>query len=481
VFTARIDRAFRTPEQFANLVISKGKADDVLIHLGDIARIEFGAEEDRNINRSNGQQTLGIGIVKQSTANVVKVAAEARARSAEIARSLPPGMSLDVQFDSSVFISASIHEVFVTLGIAVALVIGVIFLFLGSMRATIVPAVTVPISLIATFTVLYALGLSINLLTLLALVLAIGLVVDDAIVVLENIHRRIEEEGESPLVAAFRGTRQVGFAVVATTLVLISVFVPITFMQGQMGRLFAEFAIAIAAAVAFSMLVALTISPMLASKLMKPHNADAKKGGLMSRVDKIFAGLRRGYGVIYDATVRRPIAIAIVFFAIMGGSWYLFTAIPSEYTPNEDRGQLMVMITAQDAKPTITLPANVTGYENIPTPIVGVSIADVDDRLAPGMHVLLNVSVATGSLNFPSYTPTLPGGPPNPLVINVTNLTPSNMSQHVTLYGSIADINAALASIAASAPRTLSADSATMPGFCAMRFAAEIGAAAGAV
>jgi multidrug efflux pump len=348
VFTARIDRAFRTPEQFANLVISKGKADDVLIHLGDIARIEFGAEEDRNINRSNGQQTLGIGIIKQSTANVVQVAADARKRAEEIAKSLPPGMSLDVQFDTSIFISASIHEVFMTLGIAVALVIGVIFMFLGSLRATIVPAVTVPISLIATFTVLYALGLSINLLTLLALVLAIGLVVDDAIVVLENIHRRIEEEGESPLVAAFRGTRQVGFAVVATTLVLISVFVPITFMQGQMGRLFAEFAIAMAAAVAFSMIVALTISPMLASKLMKPHNADAKKGGLMSRVDKIFAGMRRGYGVIYDATVRRPIAIAIVFFAIMGGSWYLFTAIPSEYTPNEDRGQLQIMITAPE-------------------------------------------------------------------------------------------------------------------------------------
>ena len=311
--------------------------------------MEFGAEEDRSVFRANGLDAVGIGIVKQSTANVVQVAKEARARAADVIKSLPSDMNLVVNFDGSTFVNAAINEVFITLGIAVALVVGVIFVFLGSIRATLIPAVTVPISLVASFMVLLALGLSVNMLTLLALVMAIGLVVDDAIVVLENIHRRIEEYGETPLVAAYRGTRQVGFAVVATTLVLIAVFVPITFMQGQVGRLFTEFAIAIAAAIAFSMLVALTISPMMASKLLKPHsNAEKDKKGFAYRVDQAFLALRNGYATVYDATVRRPIAIAIAFFAIIAGTVFLFVSIPGEYTPNEDRGMFMVMVSGPE-------------------------------------------------------------------------------------------------------------------------------------
>ncbi len=348
VFTNRIDRPFRTPDEFKQLVIAKG-ADGVAVRLGDVARVEFGAEEDRSVFRANGLDAVGIGIVKQSTANVVEVAKESRARAAEVIKSLPEDMNLVVNFDGSTFVNAAINEVFITLGIAVALVVGVIFVFLGSFRATLIPAVTVPISLIASFTVLLALGLSVNMLTLLALVMAIGLVVDDAIVVLENIHRRIEEYGETPLVAAYRGTRQVGFAVVATTMVLIAVFVPITFMQGQVGRLFTEFAIAIAAAIAFSMLVALTISPMMASKLLKPHDtSEKKKKGFGYRVDQAFNGLRNGYAKVYDATVRRPIAIAIAFFGIIGGTAFLFTAIPGEYTPNEDRGMFMIMVSGPE-------------------------------------------------------------------------------------------------------------------------------------
>ncbi len=349
IFTARIDRPFRTPEEFAQLVVAKG-ADGVAVRLGDIARVEFGAEEDRNIFRGNGKDTVGIGIVKQSVANVVEVSKIARERAAEVAATLPEGMTLDVNFDGSVFVNAAINEVFITLAIAVALVVGVIYVFLGAFRATLIPAVTVPISLIASFAVLYALGLSVNMLTLLALVMAIGLVVDDAIVVLENIHRRIEEEGETPLVAAYRGTRQVGFAVVATTMVLIAVFVPITFMQGQMGRLFSEFAIAIAAAIAFSMLVALTISPMMASKLLKGHadHHEKKSKGFAYQVDQVFARLRKGYGAVYDATVRRPIVIAIAFLLSIGGSVLLFNIIPGEYTPQEDRGSFQVMITGPE-------------------------------------------------------------------------------------------------------------------------------------
>jgi multidrug efflux pump len=350
IFTARIERPFRTPEEFANLVVFKGQ-DGVVVRLGDVARVEFGAEEDRTLFRGNGRDTVGLGIVKQSTANVVEVARVARERSAEVAATLPEDMALEVNFDGSLFVNAAIYEVFLTLAIAVALVVGVIYVFLGSFRATLIPAVTVPISLIATFTVLLAMGLSINMLTLLALVMAIGLVVDDAIVVLENIHRRIEEYGETPLVAAYRSSRQVGFAIVAITLVLISVFVPITFMQGQMGRLFSEFAITMAAAIAFSMVVALTLSPMMASKLLKPREEHApghKPKGFAHRVDQVFSAMRKGYGKVYDATVKRPIAIAIAFFATLAGSYFLFTTIPGEYTPQEDRGSFSIMISGPE-------------------------------------------------------------------------------------------------------------------------------------
>jgi multidrug efflux pump len=349
IFTARIERPFRTPEQFGQLVVAKGD-DGVVVRLADVARVEFGAEEDRSIFRGNGRDTVGLGIVKQSTANVVEVAQIARERALEVGATLPEDMKLEVNFDGSVFVNAAIKEVFITLGIAVVLVVGVIYMFLGSIKATIIPAVTVPISLVASFMVLAALGLSINMLTLLAFVLAIGLVVDDAIVVLENIHRRIEEHGETPLVAAYRGTRQVGFAVVATTMVLIAVFVPITFMQGQMGRLFSEFAIAMAAAIAFSMLVALTISPMMASKLLSAHDDDARRQGkgFAYRVDQAFAGLRRFYGGIYDSTVRRPIIIAAAFVGALVGTYFLFVTIPGEYTPQEDRGSFQVMITGPE-------------------------------------------------------------------------------------------------------------------------------------
>ena len=373
VFTARLSRAFQTPADFANMVVAKGAADGVVVHLGDVARVEYGAEEDRNTFRGNGTPMLGIGIVKQSTANVVQVAAEVRKRTEEIAKTLPSDMHLAIAQDSSVFVAASVNEVEKTLAIAIALVIGVIFLFLGSMRATVVPAVTVPICLIATFSVLYAFGLSINMLTLLALVMAIGLVVDDAIVVLENIHRRIEEEGETPLVAAYRGTRQVGFAVLATTLVLIAVFVPITFMQGQMGRLFSEFAIAIAAAIAFSMLVALTLSPMLASKLLKPRadHADKKTHGFAYHVDRFFGWLRDTYGRAFDATVKRPIAVAIGSLLLIAGSYWLYTQIPAEYTPQEDRGQFQISITGPESASYAYMERYVDQIEARLMPMVG--------------------------------------------------------------------------------------------------------------
>jgi multidrug efflux pump len=343
-YTVRIDRAFLTPKDFASLVIAEG-ADGYLVRLGDIARVERGTVEDRNMFRGNGIPMVGLGIIKQSTANTVEVAEAARNLATRLNETMPEGMVIARSFDSSVFISASIREVYTTLAIAVGLVTLVIFLFLGNLRATIIPAITVPISIIATFSILYALGLSINLLTLLAMVLAIGLVVDDAIVVLENISRRMKEEKETPLVAAFRGTRQVGFAVVATTLVLISVFVPITFLQGDIGRLFTEFALTITGAVVISSLLALTLTPMMASKLLKSENSKKSKLNLVPQaVDSAFNYVRRGYGWLLDRLISRPVLAGILLLLTLLGAWQLSRTVTQEYVPREDRGAFFVVL-----------------------------------------------------------------------------------------------------------------------------------------
>ncbi|WP_409432623.1 efflux RND transporter permease subunit [Litorimonas sp. RW-G-Af-16] len=345
IYTLRLNRAFRTSDDFAQLVIAEGD-DGYLVRLGDVARVERGTLEDRNMFRGNGVPMVGLGIIKQSTANTVDVAQGARDLADRLNATLPEGIVIAKSFDSSVFISASIREVYTTLAIAVGLVTLVIFLFLGSLRATIIPAITVPISITATFIILLALGLSINLLTLLALVLAIGLVVDDAIVVLENIVRRINDLGETPLVAAYRGTRQVGFAVVATTLVLIAVFLPITFLQGDIGRLFREFALTIAAAVVFSSLLALTLTPMLASKLIKMKNRDKTNflSALPKAVDRIFAKVTKGYGWLIDRLLKRPILVGLILVGLLGGAVYGVNNIQQEYVPIEDRGGFFVRV-----------------------------------------------------------------------------------------------------------------------------------------
>ncbi len=338
-FTVRVERNFNTPESFGQLVLGQGR-DGYLVRLGDVARVEKSAVENRTFFRGNGTPMVGIGIIKQSQANTLAVANVAREEAERLNTSLPEGMEIKQSYDTSVFIQGAINEVYKTLLIAAGLVVLVIFLFLGSVRATIVPAVTVPVSLIATFIVLYALGFTINLLTLLALVLAIGLVVDDAIVVLENIHRRMDE-GETPLVAAFNGTRQVGFAVVATTLVLVAVFVPIAFLQGDVGRLFSEFALTMAAAVGFSSIVALSLSPMLASKILKPGYDKVSVAGVAER---IFDGVRDRYGRALGASLKHPSVTVAAFVLLVGGAAWLFMHIPREYAPKEDRGAFFIIV-----------------------------------------------------------------------------------------------------------------------------------------
>ncbi len=343
-FTVRIKRNFRSAEDFSKLVLGQGQGG-YLVRLGDVARVERGAAEDRLFFRGNREPMVGIGIIKQSTANTLAVAQAAKAEAERINPTLPVGMAIKQSYDSSVFIEGAIREVFKTLAIAIMLVIGVIYLFLGGVRAMLVPAVTVPVSLVASFTVLLALGFTINIITLLALVLAIGLVVDDAIVVLENIHRRMEEHGETRLVAAFRGTRQVGFAVIATTVVLVFVFIPIAFLQGDLGRLFSEFALTMAAAVSFSSFIALTLSAMLASKILPPVE---RQGWLSEKINSGFKKIRNGYLKLLRGALRHAWIMAAAFAAILAGSAWLLQHIPQEYAPKEDRGAFFLLVSGPE-------------------------------------------------------------------------------------------------------------------------------------
>ncbi len=343
-FTVRIKREFLSEEDFGNLVVFRGE-DGFLVRLGEVARVERGAEESRRFFHGNGVPRVGLGIIKQSQANTIDVSKASQDEMDRIRPHLPEGMDLQPSYDTSVFISESLKQVAATLFISVGLVIAVIYLFLGSARATLIPAVTVPVSLISAFIVLNAFGFSINLLTLLALILAIGLVVDDAIVVLENVYHRIEN-GEDPLAAAFLGTRQVAFAVIATTLVLIAVFVPISFLEGDLGKLFTEFAITLAVAVSFSSFVALTLSPMIASKVLK---AETSRGNWLTRfVNSVFQKFESIYRRLLSGLLKVSLLVVLLIAGFVAGGWYLYNELPREFTPKEDRGVFFVITTAPE-------------------------------------------------------------------------------------------------------------------------------------
>ena len=311
--------------------------------LGDIARIVEAPAEDRRLFRGNGQDQIGLAVTRQAQSNDLAISKGVEAMLETVQPSLPEGTELVVGSDNSVFTSHAIDEVWITIGISMALVALVNFIFLGSMRAAFIPSIVAPICLLATFIVLAPLGFSLNLLTLLALVLAIGLVVDDAIVVTENIQRRLDH-GEPPLVAAERGARQVFFAVVATTVVLLAVFAPLLFLPGYVGRLFVELAAAIAAAVAFSAFLALTLSPMLASRILRP----AQSGGWVARiVDRAMEALRNSYQNSLQAMLGKRIAVVGMvglIVAVAGGAAFMFLTLPNELVPAEDRGRVQIRV-----------------------------------------------------------------------------------------------------------------------------------------
>ncbi len=342
-FILRMERGFGNEDQFRQLPLIKG-ADGYVVRLGDVAEVELGSEDRRAYFRGNGQPRLGIGIIKTSTANSLDVARRVKEEMVAIDRGLPDNMGLSLAFDSTVFIEVAVERVYRTLIEAVVLVLLVIWLFLGSARAALVPAVTVPVCLIAAFIGLNVFGFSINLLTLLALVLAIGLVVDDAIVVLENVQRRVDL-GEPPVLAAVRGTRQVAFAVIATTAVLISVFLPVAYLEGNNGRLFRELAVALAGAIFISAFVALSLTPMMCSKLVRPHVAG---GGLDDWINRRLNGLSEVYRRWLATLIGRRGLFGALVLASVAVSALLLASLPRELAPPEDRGSYFVSVSGPE-------------------------------------------------------------------------------------------------------------------------------------
>jgi multidrug efflux pump len=385
-FTLRVERNYIKPEDFASIPLSKG-ADGYVVRMGDVAKVELASAERRAYFRSNGETNVGLGVVKTSTANALDVARATRAEADRIATTLPEGTKIFVAFDNTTFIDAAVERVYWTLAEAMALVLLVIWLFLGSFRAALIPAVTVPVCLIASFIALYAFDFSINLLTLLAMVLAIGLVVDDAIVVVENVQRRIDL-GEPPLVASRRGTKQVAFAVIATTAVLVAVFLPVGFLEGNTGRLFRELAVALASAVALSAFVALTLTPMMASKLLKPH-AQMKKNRLNTWIDARLEQVSAAYAGVLDRHVARIWIFAAVAAGTLVAIWWLHSQLPSELAPAEDRGSFQIMIDGPEGAGFDYTVGQVQQAEALLAPITGegLPVARANPRVPGGFGV----------------------------------------------------------------------------------------------
>jgi multidrug efflux pump len=340
-FTVLAETDLRSTEQFNNMII---RDEGYPIRLRDVGYARPGPYENRKIVRVNGNEALGLGVVKQSVGNTLAIAQAVRETLPRLQQGLPEGMSMKVAVDTSQFIEAAINSVYKVLVEALLLVVLVIFLFLRSVRATLIPAVTIPVSLIGAFFFLYLLGFSVNVLSLLGIVLAVGLVVDDAIVMLENIHRHIED-GKSPYQAAIAGSKEIGFAVVAMTVTLVAVFAPLVFITGRTGQLFIEFALTVASAVLVSGFVALTLTPMMCSKLLKAHEGH---GRFYNMSERFFDGMNNGYDSLLRRTLRgRWIVLAIFGLTLVALVW-LGMQLKRELSPVEDRGTFMAFAVAPE-------------------------------------------------------------------------------------------------------------------------------------
>jgi multidrug efflux pump len=423
-FTVVAETDLATPEQFGSIVVANVGGYPVRIR--DLGSAAVGAIDERTISRYNGQPSLNVGVIKQAVANPLELSKAVRAEVEKINPTLPSGMQLVIAYDTSVFIDRSIKSVFTTIGEAVALVVLVIFFFLRSLRATIIPIVTIPVSLIGAFGLMYAFGFTINTLTLLAMVLAIGLVVDDAIVMLENIFRYIEQ-GLPRKEAAIKGAREIGFAIVAMTLTLTAVYAPLAFATGRTGRLFIEFALALAGAVLVSGFVALTLTPMMCSVLLRHQ---VKHNRAYYWIESAITGLTNGYRRALRFTLaHRWIGVAGWVLTLAAGI-FLFTQLKSELAPIEDRGVVFGIVSAPQGstpnytgdqmKPIEAMYAKVpeaaayTAFSGFPTVVDGNAILrlkpweerskkqqQIADELRPQMAQI------PGALAFPINPPSL--------------------------------------------------------------------------
>ncbi len=340
--TINLDKSYNNLEKLKQLPIKKNKGS--LVRLADIANVEYGPVSEKALFRAQSKnalnlKTVGIGIYARSGASTVELSKEINKKVKQVKKNLPDGLNLEIAFNRATYIGAAINEVYKTLIIAFVLVVVIIYLFLGNLKAVIVPAVALPVSLIATFLGIYLFGLSINIFVLLSFILAIGIITDDSVIMTDAIYRRIEN-GETPLVAAYKGSKQITFAIIATTLILVAVFLPLIFIEGIAGTLFRETAIALSFAIVVSSFVALTLSPMLGSKFL---NKKTKTNFFVIKFDKFFKGFSNFYQdtLKYWLDKKKTIIIFIILMVVGSGLLYNFTK--KELLPLEDRGAYLVI------------------------------------------------------------------------------------------------------------------------------------------
>jgi multidrug efflux pump len=359
-FSVRSLGELKTPAEFSELVVANQGGQ--LVKMRDIGRVELGPQDERSALRFMGRPAVGVGIVRQSKSNMVDVADRIRAEVPSIQQSLPPGVKLEVAFDQAVFVKRSILEAQETLVLAAGLVVAIIFVFLRNVRSTIIPGLAIPVSIVGTFAIMYFLDYSINNLTLLALTLAIGIVVDDAIIVLENAYRHQEELGEDPETAALEGSREIGFAVIATTIALVAVFAPLAFLKGNTGRLFNEFGIAVAGSVILSGLVALTLTPMLCAKVLK---LPKEHGPLFRAFERGFDAVTAGYTRLLHLALAARWVVLGGALALVALSVLVFRSLKREFIPAEDRGEFSVAIIGPEGSTLLPTDESVRAAEGI--------------------------------------------------------------------------------------------------------------------
>ncbi|EAT13422.1 efflux RND transporter permease subunit [Bermanella marisrubri] len=424
-FTVLAQTDLNTIEDFENIVIRNDGG--YLVKLKDVARVAIGARNDNIVSRFKGESAVALGVVKQSTANPLDVSEMVNERLPDIRNALPEGMNVAVAYDSSKFISKSIDSVYTTIIEAVILVILVIFLFLRNLKATLIPLVTIPISLIGAFSLMLLFGFSVNTLTLLAMVLAVGLVVDDAIVVLENIYRYIEE-GMKPLEAAFKGMKEIAFAVIAMTFTLAAVFAPVAFTPGRTGKLFTEFSLTLAGAVVVSGFIALTLSPVMASKLLR-HNPNPSRFYLKG--EEILDNLTNAYKRVLEKVLSFRYAVLGVFVVTLAAIGFIYQQLPEELAPVEDRGTIIGFSIAPEGASTeyvdryarqieglyAGVPEQdryfmIVGFPSSTNSISFLGLKDWDERERSAMEIADTLqgpmfAGITGTMSFPMLPPSL--------------------------------------------------------------------------